>query len=321
MAVSPPPSAADNLRGGVWMLFSVVNASAMTVAARWVSEGMDSRMIVFLRAVLTLVAAAPLLASPAVRARLSFSRPWLHLLRGGLIGVSTQFGFHAIANLPLATVTVLFFTAPIFATLLAVPINGERVGPRRLAAVLTGFLGALVLLRPGVGGVAPDQLWAMIGALVSSLMFALALALSRGLAEADGAASAFVSSVAATVLVSAPLALPVWSLPADPLAWTALIVLIASGSARGFADIEAYRLGEASVVGVIAYLRLVLIGAAGWLLFAETPDAATWAGGAIIIGATLYIARRERQLRAATRPRKTCAAPSPAAGAAGHRKG
>ncbi|MEM1313846.1 MAG: DMT family transporter [Pseudomonadota bacterium] len=302
MSASPPPSPADNLRGAAWMLFSVVNASAMTIAARWVSEGMDSRMIVFLRAVVTLAAVAPLLALPRARAQMRFSRPWMHVLRGGLIGVSTQFGFHAISTLPLATVTVLFFTAPIFATLLAGPINGERVGPRRWAAVLAGFAGALVILRPGLGGVAPDQLWAMLGALASSLMFALALALSRGLAEADGAAAAYISSVVATALVSLPVALPVWSLPPDLLTWLVLGLLIGSGAARGVADIEAYRLGEASLMGVIAYLRLVLIGGAGWVLFAETPDEATLIGGAIIIGSTLYIAQRERRLRAG-RPR------------------
>ena len=73
--------------------------------------------------------------------------------------------------------------------------------------------------------------------------------------------------------------------------------LVAAGAARGVADIQAYRHGEASVMGVIAYLRLVLIGGAGYFMFAETPDAATLLGGAIIIGATLYIAQREARLR------------------------
>ncbi|MEO1687889.1 MAG: DMT family transporter, partial [Pseudomonadota bacterium] len=286
-----------------WMLLSVLSASAMIVAARWISDGVDSRVVVFLRSAVTLAVLAPLLAWPAARARLTFSRPWLHLARGVMIGVSTQMGFHAISVLPLATVTVLFFTAPIFAVLLAGPVNGERVGPRRWAAVLAGFCGALVILRPGVGGLEDAALWASAAALASSLMFALALALSRGLAQADGPAATYVSSTVATALISAPLAALAWELPTGGAEWGVLALLTGAGALRGIADIQAYRYGEASVVGVVAYLRLALVGAAGWWLFAETPDAFTWAGGAIIVAATLYIARREAALRGAGRRR------------------
>ena len=278
----------DNAAGVTWMLFSVVTASAMTVAVRELSTGMDSRMVVLLRAGLTLIAAAPLLALPPLRRALRFSRPWLHLWRGLLIGVSTHLGFHAIATLPLATATVLFFTAPIFATILSGPVNGERVGPRRWAAVGAGFLGALIILRPGMAGFEP----AMGVALLSSLLVATAFSLSRGLAEADGPASAFLSSVAITTLISLPLAAPVWRLPADGTAWAVTAVIVATSAARSVGDLQAYRYGEASVVGVTSYLRLVLIGAAGWWLFAETPDPPTVLGGTVIVASTLYIARR-----------------------------
>ena len=292
-----PKAGPDNLRGGAWMLFSVFTASAMTLAARLLAEDLDSRMIVFLRSAATLIALAPLLAWPRARSALRFSRPWMHLLRGALIGVSTNLGFFAIAELPLATATVLFFTAPIFATLLAGPVNGESVGPRRWAAVFAGFAGALIILRPGLSAFEP----AMLAALGSSLLFALALSLSRGLAMADGAPATFLSSVVITGLVTLPLAVPVWALPPDGPAWAALALLVIAGASRGVGDIQAYRLGEASVMGVIAYLRLVLIGTAAWILFEELPDAATWAGGVVIVGATLYIAHREAVLRRAGR--------------------
>jgi len=109
--VTPAPEAPDNLRGLAWILGSVLAASAMSLAVRELSATLDTRMIVLLRAAITtalLLAAA--LASGAVRARLRITRPWLHLLRGALIGVSTHFGFHALAHLPLATAAVLFFT-------------------------------------------------------------------------------------------------------------------------------------------------------------------------------------------------------------------
>jgi drug/metabolite transporter (DMT)-like permease len=270
----------------------------MTLAVREMSTGADSRMVVFLRSGgVTLCILALALAWPAFRRQLRFSSPRLHLLRGGLIAVGTQFGYYAIATLPLATATVLFFTAPIFATVLAGPINGERAGPRRWAAVLAGFAGALIILRPGVTEVAPG----MLAALGSSALFATVLTLSRGLAQADGPISALASSMALTALLGLPLALPVWQMPAGGAEWAVFAVLIATSAARTVGDLQGYRHGEASVMGVISYTRLVLIGAAAWALFGEVPDAPTWLGGAVIISATLYIARREAR-RSRPRP-------------------
>jgi drug/metabolite transporter (DMT)-like permease len=102
-----------------------------------------------------------------------------------------------------------------------------------------------------------------------------------------------------TVLVATPVAAPVWALPATLVAGLALAVMVLGGALRGYADIEAYAAGEAAVLAPIAYLRLVLIGIAGYLLYDEVPGPATLLGAAIIVGATLYITWRERQLRRA----------------------
>jgi drug/metabolite transporter (DMT)-like permease len=292
-----PKSAPDNVAGGMWALASVLAATVMTVGVREAAVGVDTRMVVLLRSMMILAAFALIVPLPQVRAALRFSRPWLHLLRGCLLGAAIQLGFHTIAEVPLATATVLFFTAPIFATLLAGPINGERIGPRRMGAVAVGFLGALIILRPGTG----DMDLAMLGGLGSSLLFALALTLSRGVAAADGALSAFMSSVAITALISIPIAAPVWALPEAPDLWIAVAVTAVAGALRGISDLESYRRGEASVMGVISYLRLVALGLIGWLMFDETPDALTLIGGAVIIGSTLYITHRERRLRRALR--------------------
>lgn len=294
----PAHSAADNLSGALWMLFSVVTSSAMALAARELSATLDSRMIVFLRTAVVMAACAPFLLIPRVRAQLRFSRPWLHLIRGALIGVSTQFGFYAIAHLPLATATILFFTGPIFAVMLSVPINGERVGARRWSAVIVGFLGALLILRPGFAP--PD--FAMAAAMLSSLLFALALVLSRGLAQADGAASAYASSVVVSTAVGLPLAIPVWQVPTETFPLLILGVLVVSSAARNIGDLQAYRLGEATLVGPISYLRLAIIAVAAWAIWDEIPDAWTWAGGAVIVVSTLYIALRSARKGGAAPP-------------------
>ncbi|MXU64192.1 DMT family transporter [Oceanomicrobium pacificus] len=290
----------NNLRAMLWLLLSVVASSAMTVAVRGLSDTIDSRMIVLLRAGATLaliLMALPLL--PGIRARLRVTRPGLHLLRGLLIGLSTHLGFYTLSVLPLATATVLFFTAPIFATLLAMPVHGERVGPVRLSAVAAGFLGAVVILRPGVDGLDP----CMIAALGSSVLFAGALTLSRGVAAVDGAVSAFASSVLVTFLLSVPLAWGVYDLPGTSLAWLVLAILVIAGGMRGYADIRAYQMGEAAVLAPVAFLRLVVVAAAGFIFFGEVPDGPTLVGAAIIVTATLVITHRES--RAGRRKAKT----------------
>lgn len=301
MKHSPPPSPArtaaappdaanpDNMGGAAWMLLSVLSATVMTLAVREMASGLDSRMVVLLRSGGILLCALPLLAWPAFRRQIRFSNPRLHLIRGGIIAVSTQMGFYAIGHLPLTTSTILFFTAPIFATLLSIPLNGESVGPRRWGAMAMGFLGAVIILRPGAEGF---QI-AMVSALGSSVLFATALALSRGIAQADGPTSSFLSSIALTALVALPLAWPVFELPSGAWDWGLLALLLISSSGRGVGDLQSYRLGDSSVMGALSYSRLVLIGGAAWLLFGEVPDRYTLIGGAVIIGSTLYLAQRE----------------------------
>lgn len=280
------------------MLVSVVGAAGMAIAARAASEELDSRMIVLLRSVGGLVICAVALgALPRMRGDVTFSRPWLHVIRGAMVAVSTQLGFYAISEIPLATATVLFFSAPIFTTLLAPLVLGEKVGLRRFGAVMVGFLGVLIVVGPAD----LDFDIAYGAALLSSFLFALVLLMSRAVANRDGAWATYLSSAVITLIISVPVALPIWSLPLSQYGWIALGVVTLTSFIRNIADIEAYRAAEASFLAPLAYTRIVLIAAGAYLMFDETPDLNTVAGGAVIIAAALYIARREAQLRAQNR--------------------
>ena len=291
--VAPAP-VRDNWRGLKWMLVSVLASSAMTLAARFASQDMDSRMVVLARGGLTLMAMLALFAlSSNLRRKLQFTDVRAHLIRGILIALSTQMGFYTISVIPLATTTVLFFTAPIFATLLAILIHGETIGPRRIGAIAVGFAGVLIILRPGF-----DTLeLGLITAIGSSLTFAMALTMSRNLSNADGPISTYFSSVVIMVIVSVPIAAPVFTLPELPATWLALIALVVTSSIRGIGDIEAYRHADAALLTPITYLRLVFIGLGAYAFFDETIDHPTLIGAAIIISATLYIAQRERAVQ------------------------
>lgn len=282
-----------NGRGALWMLVSILTASVMTLSARAATEELSSPMLVMLRAIGGLAMCVVAFGvAPQVWRTLSFSRPWLHLIRGAMVGVSTHLGFYAISEIPLATATVLFFTAPIYTTLLAPLVLGERVGLRRLAAVGAGFVGVLIIVRPG--GVTFEP--AYFAALFSSVLFALVLLMSRAVANRDGAWATYISSAAVTVLISAPVTVPEWHLPVSTYGWIALALVAASSMVRNIADIQAYRLAEASFLAPLAYTRIVFITAGAFLLFDETPDSYTLLGGAVIIAAALYIARREAQM-------------------------
>lgn len=289
-----PAAEKNNARAIVWMLISVVGASAMTIAVRQASLSMDSRMIVLFRAVIsTILILIAIGIFATLRDKLRFSKPMLHLFRGSLIAFSTLLGFYTIAHIPVATATVLFFMGPIFATIFSSILHSEYVGPRRWSAVAAGFIGAIIVLRPGFSEFHP----AMLTAIGSSLLFALALTLSRQLASAGGPLATYFSSVVITAIITVPLAAPVFSIPVGGAIWLALAVVIVTSIIRGYADIEAYRYGESAILAPIAYLRLVVIAIAGYFMFGEVPDMATIIGASVIISATLYIALREAKLR------------------------
>lgn len=289
-----PPEEIDNIAGMGWAVTSVLTASTMTLGIRILSETMDSRLIVFWRFALTcLVVFGALVLFKNMRTGLKFSNPKEHLLRGVLIGISTHLGFYSITQIPLATVSALFFTAPIFATIMSVFLHGEAIGPRRIGAIVLGFIGALIILRPD--GTALE--WGVIAALASSLTFAGALSMSRHLSKVDGSFSTFVSANVISLVMTIPLIVPIYQAPTGSTAWIWVIALVVFGYGRQIADIKSYSLAEAAVIAPISYLRLVFLGLAGYLIYAEIPDSYTIIGAIVIICASLYIAHRETQLK------------------------
>jgi len=284
----------QNAEAALWMLASVTGASAMTVAVRLMTPELHTAMIAFLRAVFVGLLVLPLFwIGRRGAGRLSFSAWPLHLIRGGLVAIALNAGFYAIWKLPLATATILFFLAPAFATALAALALGEGVGIRRGGAIAAGLIGAAIILRPGVGDFEP----AMLAAVVSSLAFAASLILGRVVSARDGSTAVFVSSSLVVAVATLPPALFVWALPATPAQWTVLAVLVLASSLRTYADIRAYAAGEAGFIAPFSYLRLVILGAVGYLWFGERIDLATVIGGAVIIAATLYISLREARLK------------------------
>ena len=283
----------DNLRGGLFIVMSSLLATVMTVGVRDLTDTVPSMEVALARSVVGLAILLPLIA---VRrgASLRTKRLPLHVVRGLLGVVAINCGFYALSQLPLATVTVLFFTAPLFVTIFAVPLLGEEVGWRRWAATAAGFVGALVVIRPGAGEFDP----VMLVPVASSLLFALILIMGKKLSTTETPYTMMLYAGIVMTIGCLPPALAVWT-PPTPTDLLLMAMVGLFGTARSYTDIRGYAVGEASFVAPFQYTRIMLATVAGYVLFAEAPDAFAMFGAAIIIVSTLYIAQREARLHRA----------------------
>ena len=219
-------------------------------------------------------------------------RPGVQLARSTLLFASSVLWIIAIPHVSLATAGVIGFTAPIMVVMLSIPMLGEKVGVHRWGAVAAGFVGALVVLRPGSGGL-PPEVWLIFG---TALSFAVYQILTRQLADTDSLAATATYTVLVQFVVTSVL-LPfqfTWPSADQTAAWLAFAGIGLLGGFRHFFVVKAYEHAPASFISPFFYLELVGITAMGWLVFGDFPDAWTWAGAGIIVASGLYITHRER---------------------------
>jgi len=282
---------AENWRGILWAMLSVIGASAMAISVRGASLGLDTRLLVGYRLFFTLILIGILiLIVPSLRSKVHFKQPRAHLIRGILMAFSVHLGFYTLSIVPLAAAAILFATAPIFATIISVAMGRETIGIRRTLAILVGFIGTIIVMRPSSEIIDTN----MIYGIGSSIFFSFSLVMSRNLARTDGPLSTLISTSAIGLIVTIPLAAPVFEITTDTniILWT--LVLIIFGILRQYSDIQAYTYAQAAVIAPISYFRVVLIGLMAYLFFNEIPVVTTYIGATIIIAATIYITNRER---------------------------
>jgi S-adenosylmethionine uptake transporter len=287
--LSSPVAAArtDPLGGALWMLASTVFFTAMTAMIRYLSGSIDPLEIVFFRNLFGLVVLLPWLLRHGL-GKLATQRLPLYSLRAlvGLIAMSCW--FTAIARMNLGDAVALSFTAPMFATVGAVFILGEIVRVRRWVAVLAGFAGAMVILRPGFTEIPP----AALIVLFSSLMMGLSVCLVKLLARTEEVMAIVFTMVLMLTPVSLIPALFVWQTPdLAQIAWLAAIG--ACGTLGHICITRAFSIAEATAVLPYDFMRLPLMAVLAWLVFDQVLDGWTGLGAAIIIGSSLYIAHRE----------------------------
>jgi len=216
-------------------------------------------------------------------------RPLMHLLRGGHLLGATAFNFWALKYLQLAEASAIMFCAPLIVTALAGPLLGETVGMRRWAAVAVGFLGVLVVTRPGTGAMH----WAVILSFLSVINYAFYTILTRRMNRTESAESLLMLSALVGVGALSPVAYSAVT-SVEGWQWPLAVLMGAFGAVGHYALVVAHRVANASAIAPFIYTQMIWMILFGFVLFGDTPDALTLLGTAIIAAAGLYILHRER---------------------------
>ncbi len=286
-----------NLRGVLLMVFSTLCMASMHSLIRYVSADLHPFEVTFFRCAFGLLVVVPWLVrqGPSSIRTQRFS---LHLARAAVNIGSMLCFFWALSLAPLTEVTALGFLSPLAATALAALLLREQVGLRRWIAILVGFVGALIVLRPGFAAIGQGQ----ILTLVSVVLWAGVLIIIKLAGRTDSA----VAITAWMSMLMAPLALiPAlfyWTWPTLPqFGW--LLVIGVIGNIGQIAMTQALKEGETAVVMPIDFFKLIWITFIAYFAFGETPGIHSWTGGAVIFGAAAYAAMRERRRREEIPPR------------------
>ena len=232
------------------------------------------------------------------------TRPWLQILRGLFLVASTFFFFQALRHMPMAEASAIGFTTPMLVTLLAVPILKEKISRRRWIAVIVGFIGVMIIIRPGGKVFSPAALLP----LATALCFSLYQIITRKVHTENPRISLFYSALVGSLALTAVLLMSYLFVPfsvATPTLWHSVLI-IALGVIGGMGHlvlIRALRKAPASVLAPFYYTQLVWIILFGYLAFGDFPDGWTLLGIAVIVGSGLYVAYGERvHFRRITRP-------------------
>ena len=299
-AVSPAVLKAARRRAILCVLGASAAFSLTAALVKSLGTGIPTVEIVLFRSVVAFVVIGPMLARQGGWRTLKSQRPLSHAMRTvyGFFGMVTS--FYGYRMLPLAMVTALGFVMPLFLTVLSVPLLGERVGWRRATAILVGFAGVVVMVRPisggmGHGGVGDDP--AALGAVAFVVLGVVAWALAMiSIRKMGRSGESNVTIVAWFSLGSGAIAafgsVPVWVTP-DAMQ---LAALVGVGVIAGIAQLlmtEGYRTGETTLVAPFEYSAILYTTLLGMFLWGELPDAWNILGIAIVVASGMYIYRRE----------------------------
>ncbi|MBM3373651.1 MAG: DMT family transporter [Betaproteobacteria bacterium] len=278
------------LRSLLLMVLGILLITANDAATKHLVQTYPVGQVIGLRQAATLMVLLPYVMLFSHWSQLRMVDVQGQLARGVLFIIGSALIVWSLAELPLATAITMLFLSPVFMVLLSMPMLKERIGHHRWVAVLGGFAGVLIILRPG----GMDFQWALLIPLAAAAVNALRDVLTRRMSRSESSMSIlFWSNI---ILMAGGFAtLPLGWKPVDA---QAALWIVAAGVFNGtahFCMIEALRSGEASLLAPIRYTALLWAALFGFLIWGEVPDVWLWAGAAVVVASSLYMIRHERR--------------------------
>lgn len=276
------------LMTGASVLFSAIDA-----CAKFLVQGMHPIQAVGIRYIGGFLVALVIVNPIAHPARLRARRPGLQIVRSAIAVACAMLYFTAFGYLQLDQTTAILFATPFFVALLSGPLLGERLGPRRWAAILVGFAGVLVVTRPGLGGIHPAAILCVVG----SVSYALYNITTRMLAGSDSDETTLFYSNLVGVVLLAPVMPLLWTPPRTLVEVAVMVAVSVLGAVGHFMLIIAHRYAPAGVLAPFIYAQLLGAVVFGFLVFDNLPSLWTVAGAAIVVASGLYLIYRERRVK------------------------
>ncbi|HET6470145.1 MAG TPA: DMT family transporter [Geminicoccaceae bacterium] len=279
------------VRGILIMLLGMALFGLMDGATKFLAHQYAPTQILWLRFLFSVPLMLVVLAPRGIMGVLRSRAPWLQLLRTVLMVVEMGLVVWAFGMMPLADAHAILAICPLVITALSVPMLGERVGMRRWLAVLVGFLGVLLIVRPGAGVMSTGA----VVALVATVLYAFYQVLTRIVGRVDRAETSLLLMFGGGAVLLSFVGPVNWRTP-EPWHWPFFLSLAVLGTGGHYCVIRALQLAPAVVVQPFSYAMLIWAVLIGWLVFGDFPDAWTISGALVIAAAGIYSAIRQHRL-------------------------
>ena len=279
--------AVNNVKGIGWMLLSGIMFIGVTGIVRYLGDEMHPIQAAFIRYAFGIVLVVPVILRVGLYGLLS-TRIRLHASRGLVHGIGVMLWFYAMSRLPIAEVTALGFTTPIFTTAGAMLILGERAKNYRVAGILVGFIGALIVLRPGLRIID----FGAVAMLIAAPLFACSLLMAKVATKTESSSVIVALLSIFCTLTLLPLALVYWRTPTTE-EWSLLFLTAIFATLGHYCLTRAFQSAELSALQPFSFLQLVWATLLGLVVFSEQPDLWLWLGAGVIVFSATWIGRQE----------------------------
>lgn len=290
MSQSAAPSPYRSGHSGIYLLLiAVMLFVTMDTLVKYMVQTYPVTQVVWARFFFNFLLLLPFFLMRVNRNKIKTRKPALQLGRSVMLFLTTLLFFTALTKMPLADATAAFFASPLIVTVLSVFLLGEKVGIRRSIGVAVGFIGVLVILRPGFG----ELSWFALLPLIGAAIYAFYQIATRQLSAYDSAMTTFFYTPLLGAIVFSVAAPFDWLWP-DALGWLMMIACGALGGSGHYILIKAFERTEASLLAQYYYTNLIWATLSGWLVFNQLPDAYTIGGAILVVLSGIYILHRER---------------------------